>query len=121
MAHGNTLNTMRTDATGSDSEDDENSVITRSSVDSQATVLYDPIGGDDDNSISTAGSLIIDLTQAGLPVLPVQIPYQYEEQLSSEKLARMRLMLLLWDEYVKEHIRLDEFGTVNNAWSSTRG
>jgi hypothetical protein len=28
----------------------------------------------------------------------------------------MRLMLLLWDEYVKEHIHLDEFGTVNNAW-----
>jgi hypothetical protein len=79
MAHGNTLNTMRPDATGSDSEDDDISFITRSSVDSQATVLYDPIGDDNDNSISTAGSLIIDSTQAGLPVLPVQIPYQYEE------------------------------------------
>jgi hypothetical protein len=119
---------MFPDTADSESGDDV-SVLSEGSVDSQATVLYldtqpNQLTGhedvDGDLSVVTVGSDatddsdVIDLTVAGLPGNPVEVPLDHEE-LFPGKLLRMRLMRFLWVEFVHETSALVAFGIENDA------
>ena len=53
----------------------------------------------------------------GLHGFPAEIPFDHEEHADPGKLSRMRLMRLLWNEYVLEASALADY-EVNNAWTS---